>query len=161
MSELYAIITNDNHLEHHGIKGQKWGVRRYQNPDGSLTEEGKKRAHRDEYEKENPTLRGLRTASTNLKKASIATGVAGAAAVGASVAGIILSGGTASIPIGLLYAAGGNLLGEAAAAGLARIPLNSIRNTKMKNRGISDYQVDKSKKKQEKQAWKEYDRQNR
>ena len=32
------------YLAHHGIKGQKWGVRRYQNPDGSLTEEGKRRA---------------------------------------------------------------------------------------------------------------------
>lgn len=30
-------------LYHHGIKGMKWGVRRYQNPDGSLTEEGKRR----------------------------------------------------------------------------------------------------------------------
>lgn len=30
-------------LYHHGIKGQKWGVRRYQNEDGSLTEAGKKR----------------------------------------------------------------------------------------------------------------------
>lgn len=30
-------------LYHYGIKGQKWGVRRYQNPDGSLTESGKNR----------------------------------------------------------------------------------------------------------------------
>lgn len=32
-----------SHLCHHGIKGQKWGIRRYQNPDGSLTEAGRSR----------------------------------------------------------------------------------------------------------------------
>lgn len=32
-----------NELTHWGIKGQKWGVRRYQNEDGTLTEAGKKR----------------------------------------------------------------------------------------------------------------------
>ena len=30
-----------NELYHHGIKGQKWGVRRFQNADGSLTDTGK------------------------------------------------------------------------------------------------------------------------
>lgn len=32
-------------LYHHGIKGQKWGVRRYQNSDGTYTAEGKQRRH--------------------------------------------------------------------------------------------------------------------
>ena len=30
-------------LYHHGVKGQRWGIRRYQNPDGSLTPAGKQR----------------------------------------------------------------------------------------------------------------------
>ncbi len=33
-------------LEHHGIKGMRWGVRRYQNEDGSLTDAGKRRNER-------------------------------------------------------------------------------------------------------------------
>lgn len=32
-----------DYISHHGIKGMKWGVRRYQNKDGSLTAKGKKR----------------------------------------------------------------------------------------------------------------------
>ena len=53
----YILITNSDgvylslvhaddegiYLAHHGVKGQRWGVRRFQNPDGSLTEKGKRR----------------------------------------------------------------------------------------------------------------------
>ena len=38
---------NNRELCHWGVKGMKWGVRRYQNNDGSLTNAGKKRYERD------------------------------------------------------------------------------------------------------------------
>lgn len=37
------ILTSNGELYHAGVKGMKWGVRRYQNKDGSLTPAGKKR----------------------------------------------------------------------------------------------------------------------
>ena len=40
---LTGMDDDSNSLEHHGIKGQHWGQRRFQNPDGSLTSAGKKR----------------------------------------------------------------------------------------------------------------------
>jgi len=42
-SEMISLDDISDFLEHHGIKGQKWGVRRYQNEDGSLTAAGKAR----------------------------------------------------------------------------------------------------------------------
>lgn len=43
--------VNTEELYHHGVRGQKWGIRRYQNKDGSLTPAGRRRADKlkDEY----------------------------------------------------------------------------------------------------------------
>lgn len=46
MNYIYGntlVLGDSSYLEHHGIKGQRWGLRRFQNSDGSLTDAGRKR----------------------------------------------------------------------------------------------------------------------
>lgn len=39
-------LISEDYLMHHGVKGMKWGVRRYQNADGSLTSAGQRRLYK-------------------------------------------------------------------------------------------------------------------
>lgn len=90
----------NNELEHHGILGMHWGIRRYQNKDGTYTEEGKKRlgssTHTsssgtkhggsggkfgDSSEKEASSARKKEIA----KKVAIGVGITAAVAIGVAV----------------------------------------------------------------------------
>lgn len=52
-------MSYSDELYHHGIKGQKWGVRRFRNRDGSLTDEGKARySNPDPIKNKNKFLKG-------------------------------------------------------------------------------------------------------
>ena len=57
MQETTKTLTRteitEQYLAHHGIKGQRWGVRRFQNSDGSLTAAGKKRRGVSDKDNEN------------------------------------------------------------------------------------------------------------
>lgn len=91
----------DMYLAHHGIKGQKWGVRRYQNPDGTLTPEGKER-----YHKEIDHRYRLDRAATGAAGAYIG-GIGGAVFLGAPLSLAFGPAGTAA------SIAGGAFLGSA------------------------------------------------
>lgn len=77
-------MNNSTFLMHHGVKGQKWGVRRYQNPDGTLTDEGRRRYG---YGSEASRLMTKNTASRIKQGVKLGTKIG---------AGLGILGGTAS-----------------------------------------------------------------
>ena len=85
---VFMIVKTDADLTHHGILGQKWGVRRYQNSDGSLTSAGKRRYGSDDYGR----ARDIQNAASNAAgRLSSAAGRSATSARNKAKAGIDLS----------------------------------------------------------------------
>lgn len=59
---------NQNELYHYGVTGMRWGVRRYQNRDGTLTKAGKKRAAKLETQYTALTGKSLHKTSSSSSK---------------------------------------------------------------------------------------------
>ena len=64
-------MNNIQYIAHHGIKGQKWGVRRYQKKDGTYTEKGKKRLSNKRSDTD--TSKSKKKVGTKTKQAVINT----------------------------------------------------------------------------------------
>lgn len=123
MSELYYSLYNPytSELYHHGIKGQKWGVRNYQTNDGSWTQEGLER-RRENYRPMTAKER-LKDVGHSIKNAAYDVKTIARVGLKAELAALPIQLGTAAIagflggvaaPLTLAGYAAGNIVNNVA-----------------------------------------------
>ena len=116
-------IKYSNELYHYGVKGQKWGIRRYQNPNGTLTEEGKIRYGVD------PKTGKLSAEGKKLLKQDIddqqkrKVNILGSLGIGASIASAVAAGAGLAEGIISTNMAIGTISSAAVNAGVSAVTL--------------------------------------
>lgn len=123
-------VKYSNELYHYGVKGQKWGIRRYQNPNGTLTEEGKIRYGVDpktgKLSDEGKKL--LRQDIDDQRKRKV--NILGSLGIGASIASAVVVGAGLAEGIISTNMAIGTLSSAAINAGVSAVTL--LLNNKQK-----------------------------
>lgn len=78
--DIHNKPSSQNYLAHHGVKGMRWGVRRYQNYDGSYTQKGLERyrkadqAHEDAKQKAKETKQAYKNGTATKDQYKTAKG---------------------------------------------------------------------------------------
>lgn len=86
-SIIYTVAGKKFELQHHGVKGMRWGIRRYQKKDGSLTAEGKRRYNDDSTTSTNTSAdEAARAARSRKIRRRVIIGAAAGVVMGATVA---------------------------------------------------------------------------
>ena len=132
----YSNFTYSNELYHHGIKGQQWGVRRYQNEDGTYTSIGKERRRGNFFKETNgisdSTKNKLKTAAKIGAVLAVTAGVATYAAKNPEmikkVAGYVYD--NKDVPVSMIAKAGSSA---------ARIAANGAKSA---NKFLHDHKDD-------------------
>lgn len=139
------------YLAHYGVKGQKWGVRRYQNLDGTLTDEGRRHygygSQREKLMTQNTKERikeGFRAGRT---AGAVIGGIKGGTAAGVALA-MLPPGSQAVAAAGMLFAthvlsatAGGAIGGTLAGAIIGKVETSKGRAWIEKNdKGLAEFE---------------------